>query len=476
MMAQATRFASEPLEWTIRPGDHVHLVGIGGIGLSAIALMLLQMGYVVSGSDLQLSPITRGLVKLGATVHQGHRGKNIGRADVVVASSAIPGQNLEIVEARKRNIPVIKRGQMLAWLMRDHYSVAVAGTHGKTTTSAMIALILEEAGLDPSIIVGGIIPELSSNAKAGKGPYLVLEADEYDRTFLELSPQVAVVTSIEMDHPDCFTDLNDMSQAFQDFLTRVPANGLVMACGDHGQVRKVIGGLRGTKVSTYGRGNDVDWKATNIQGNPLGGNDFRVMESGEDRGHFGLSIPGLHNVSNAMAAIGVADYLGLDLAHVRDSLRHFQGVDRRFEIKGEAGGVTVVDDYAHHPSEIRATLGAARQRYAGRRIWVVFQPHTYSRTRALLAEFATAFDDADRVIITAIYAARENDDPSIRAEDLVHMMTHPQVLHIADLSEISAWVGKKLAPGDVLITMGAGDVWRTGDEVLAGLRQRQTDE
>lgn len=473
MIARTARFGSQNLEWTLRPGDHVHFVGIGGIGLSAIARILLQRGYAVSGSDLRLSPITHDLVELGATVHQGHKGGNIGNANVVIASSAVPGQNPEIVEATKRSIAVVKRGQVLAWLMKGQYSIAVAGTHGKTTTSAMIALILEKGGLDPSIIVGGIIPELGSNAKAGKGQYLVLEADEYDRTFLELSPQVAVVTSIEMDHPDCFANLKDISEAFRDFLTQLPAEGLVIACGDDGQVRKAIRGLKATKVSTYGLGNDVDWRAVSLRGNDLGGNDFRVIQNGEDRGHFELSIPGIHNVSNAVAAIGVADHLGLDLASVGDTLRHFQGVERRFEVMGEADGVTVVDDYAHHPSEIRATLAAARQRYAGRRIWVVFQPHTYSRTRTLLAQFANAFDDADRVIITAIYAARERDDLGIGSDDLVKMMSHPQVLHIADLSEASSWASNRLNPDDVLITMGAGDVWRIGEEILARLRQRE---
>ncbi len=473
MIALTAKFGSEHLGWTLKPGDHVHFVGIGGIGLSAIARTLLQKGYAVSGSDLRLSPITDGLVELGATVHQGHKGENIGNANVVVASSAIPAQNPEIAEAARRGIAVVKRGQILAWLMEGQYSIAVAGTHGKTTTSAMIALILESASLDPSIIVGGIIPELGSNAKAGKGRYLVLEADEYDRTFLELSPQVAVVTSIEMDHPDCFANLKDVSEAFQDFLAQVPTDGLVVACGDDGQVRKAISGLKVTKISTYGLGNDVDWKAVSLRGNDLGGNDFRALQNGDDRGHFELSVPGVHNVSNAMAAIGVAHHLGLDLASVGDTLRHFQGVNRRFEVVGEADGVTIVDDYAHHPSQIRATLAAARQRYADRRLWAVFQPHTYSRTKTLAAQFAQAFDDADWVIVTAIYAAREKDDLGIESDDLVKMMAHPQVLHIADLSEASTWVSKRLRPHDVLITMGAGDVWRIGEMVLTRLRKRE---
>jgi len=473
MKAQVVGLENKNLGLTLRPGDHVHFVGVGGIGLSAIARILLQLGYIVSGSDLQLSPITQDLVQLGATVYQGHRGENIGGAKMVVVSSAVPRRNPELAKARERSVPVVKRGRILAWLMKDQYGIAVAGTHGKTTTTALIATILENAGLDPSIIVGGIMPELGTNAKAGKGQHFVLEADEYDRVFLELSPQVAVITNIEMDHPDCFTDLGDMSDAFRRFLTQVPEEGFVMACGDDDQVRKVIEALGNRKVGTYGLKGDVDWRALNLQGNALGGTDFHVVHSGADKGRFELCIPGVHNVSNAVAAIGVSDHLGLDLAHVRDALKHFQGVKRRFEVKGEAQGVAVVDDYAHHPSEIRATLAAARARYAGRRIWTVFQPHTYSRTKTLLTEFAKAFSDADQVIITVIYAARETDDLGVGAKDLVETMTHPRALHIAELSETVSWVGERLTSGDVLITMGAGDVWRVGEEVLARLRQRR---
>jgi len=457
----------------LKPLDRVHFVGIGGIGLSAIARILLQRRYSVSGSDLQLSRITQELAKLGASVHEGHAEENLGHASLVVVSSAVPTDNPEVAEARKRHIPVVKRGQMLAWLMKDRYGIAVAGTHGKTTTSAMIALVLENANLDPTIIVGGIVPELGTNAKQGKGRHLVLEADEYDRTFLDLSPQAAVVTTIEMDHPDCFADLDDMSEAFHGFLSRLPAGGFLMANGDDPLVREVVDRLEEVKVDTYGLGEDVDWKAVGLQRNALGGNDFHATADGEEKGSFQLSIPGVHNVYNALAAIGMADYLRLDAACTRDTLRDFQGVERRFQLKGEVDGVTVVDDYAHHPSEIRATLAGARQRYDGRRIWVVFQPHTYSRTKALLAEFANAFGDADGVVVTAIYAAREQKDLSIGAKDLVKMMTHPQAIHIADLSEAGAWVTKKLERGDVLITMGAGDVWRVGEEVLAGLHHRE---
>jgi UDP-N-acetylmuramate--alanine ligase len=353
--------------------------------------------------------------------------------------------------------------------MKDRYGIAVAGTHGKTTVSAMIGLTLQRANLDPTIVVGGIVPELGSNARDGKGHYFVVEADEYDRTFLQLKPQAVVITNIEMDHPDCYLDLEDMAHTFSDFLARVPTDGFVMACGDDVQVRKAISGLNASAVATYGFGTDVHWRAMDLQQNALGGTDFRVVAGGEQKGWFQLSVPGSHNVSNALAAIAIADHLGVGPAFARDTLRHFQGVGRRFEVKGEYHQITVVDDYAHHPSEIKATLAGARKRYNRRRIWVVFQPHTYSRTKTLLSEFATAFKDADRVIVTSIYAAREKDTLGICSSDLVSMMNHPGAQHIANLSEATALLAKELVPGDVLITMGAGDVWRVGEELLATL-------
>jgi len=454
----------------------VHLVGIGGIGMSAIARVLLQKGYVLSGSDLRLSDITHELLSLGATVYQGHRGENVAGAEAVIVSSAVAETNPEIVKARERGVPVLKRGQALAWLMEDHYSIAVAGTHGKTTTSAMIGLLLEDAQLDPTIIVGGIVPELGANAKEGKGKYLVVEADEYDRTFLHLSPQLAVITNIEMDHPDCYVNLEEMSRTFRDFLAKMPPGAYVMACGDDPQAMQVVGDLPDLSVTTYGLHAENDWRAANLEQNALGGTDFVVSAGPEQKGWFQLSIPGAHNVSNALAAIGVADHLGLDLTAVRDTLRRFQGVGRRFEIRGELHGITVVDDYAHHPSEIRATLAGARQRYEGRRIWVVFQPHTYSRTKALLSDFASAFIDADEVVVTAIYAAREKDSLGMRAGDLVQAMSHPRAVHVPDLDQAATRVASHLVSGDVLITMGAGDVWRVGEEVLAILRGRETHD
>jgi UDP-N-acetylmuramate--alanine ligase len=473
MIGQVTPFENHSTLSALKPGSHIHLVGIGGIGLSAIARVLLQRGYVVSGSDMRLSPITRDLVTLGATVHQGHGEENLGGSEAVIVSSAIRDNNPEVVEAKKRHIPLFKRGQALAWLMKGRYGIAVAGTHGKTTVSAMVSLILQRANLDPTIIVGGIIPELGTNAIEGKGQYFVVEADEYDRTFLHLTPRAAIVTSIEMDHPDCYADLEDMSEAFEEFLATIPADGLVMACGDDPQVKRAIKDLKTTRSITYGLGPDVYWRAVDLQQNALGGTDFRALAGDEQKGWFQLSIPGNYNVSNALAAIGIASHLGLEPGCARDTLRLFQGVGRRFEVKGERRGITVVDDYAHHPSEIKATLAGARRRYNSRQIWVVFQPHTYSRTKALLADFANAFGDADRVIVTSIYAAREHDTLGLESGDLVKMMGHPGAVHIADLTEATTWLARQLAPGDVVITMGAGDVWRVGEDLLAILGREE---
>ena len=473
MRGQVIRPENKGALSTLHSGSHIHLVGIGGIGLSAIARVLLQRGYVVSGSDMRLSPITRDLVTLGATVHQGHSEDNLGDAEAIIISSAIRDNNPELVAAKNRRIPLFKRGEALAWLMEGRYGIAVAGTHGKTTVSAMVSLILRRANLDPTIIVGGIIPELGTNAMQGQGEYFVVEADEYDRTFLHLTPRAAIVTSIEMDHPDCYANLEDMSKAFKQFLAAIPADGLVMACGDDHQVKRAIEDLGTTRSITYGLGPDVDWRAVDLQQNALGGTDFRVVAGDEQKGWFQLSIPGHYNVSNALAAIGIASHLGLEPGGARDTLRLFQGVGRRFEVKGERGGITVVDDYAHHPSEIKATLAGARRRYNSRRIWVVFQPHTYSRTKALLADFASAFGDADRVIVTSIYAAREHDTLGLESGDLVKMMDHPGAVHIADLTEATARLASQLRPGDVVITMGAGDVWRVGEDLLAILGQEE---
>jgi len=452
---------------------HVHLVGIGGIGMSGIARVLLEEGYRVSGSDLRVSPLTEALVGLGGTVYEGHATKNIAGADLVVLSSAVPPHNPEVVAAQESGIPVVSRAQILGELMKGRYGVAVAGTHGKTTTSAMIALILMQAGLDPTIIVGGVIPELGSNAKAGKGKYIVLEADEYQRTFLGLSPSVAVVTNIEMDHPDYFRDLEDICQAYLEFVRLVPPEGEIFLCSDDPMAQRLQEEPYLAEITTYGLGPRARWRAADLAANAAGGSNFRVLASSRPRGEFSLRIPGRHNVRNGLAALAVADYLGIDLMEAGKTLAQFRGVERRFEVKGEASGVIVIDDYAHHPSEIKATLAAARERYPERRVWAVFQPHTYSRTKALLSDFAASFGDADQVVVTDIYPARESDDLGINSQKLLAAMNHQGVHYIGALSDVVVMLCQQLRGGDLLITLGAGDIYQVGEEVLARLKRRE---
>jgi UDP-N-acetylmuramate--alanine ligase len=456
----------------------IHFIGIGGIGLSAIAKILLEEGYRVSGSDLQLSPLTANLEALGASIYKGHAAGNVGPADLVIMSSAIRPDNPEVVAARQRGVPVIKRDQMLGRMMEGRYGIAVAGTHGKTTTTAMIAWLLTRAGMDPTFIVGGVLENLGTNAQAGRGDYFVIEADEYDYTFLGLKPRLAVVTVIEMDHPDCFRDLDEVTEAFIKFVSLVPRDGSVVGCGDENRVRAVIGELAESKekkgrpqVVTYGLSTGLDWQAVKIRANGVGGSDFVALREGQPVGTFGLQLPGLHNVKNALASIVVADHLGLNLSGVATALGEFQGTKRRFEHKGTADGVIVIDDYAHHPTEIRATLAAARERYSDSEVWAVFQPHTYSRTRALLHEFAESFGDADHVIVVDIYAAREYDDLGVSAADIVARMTHPDARHIAGLDDAADYLLRHLTVGDVLITLGAGDGYLVGERVLVSLGQ-----
>lgn len=456
----------------------IHFIGIGGIGLSAMAKILLEEGHRVSGSDLQSSPLTANLEAQGASIYKGHAAENVGPASLVIMSSAIQPDNPEVVAAQQRGIPVIKRDQMLGRMMEGRYGIAVAGTHGKTTTTAMIAWLLTQTGLDPTFIVGGVVENLGTNAHAGQGEHFVIEADEYDYTFLGLKPRLAVVTVIEMDHPDCFRDLDEVTEAFKRFVSLVPEDGCVVGCGDESRVRAILKEIAGTEgfegaegggpqIVTYGLGMGVDWRAVEIRTNEVGGSDFVALRDGRSVGTFGLQLPGLHNVKNALAAIVVADHLGLDLADVGTALREFRGTQRRFEFKGEAGGVQVYDDYAHHPTEIQATLTAARGRYPDSEIWTVFQPHTYSRTKALLHEFAESFGDADHVIVVDIYAAREYDDLGVSATDIVARMMHPDAHHIATLDEATDYLLGHLKAGDVLITLGAGDGYLVGEGVLA---------
>ena len=454
-------------------GARIHFVGIGGAGLSAIANVLLDEGYLVSGSDQQATLATDQLAARGVGVAIGHRAENVAGAECVVVSSAIPSDNPEIVEARARGIPVVKRAELLGRMMQDRRGVAVAGTHGKTTTTAMIAHILLDAGLGPTFIVGGVIGSLGTNARAGIGPF-VIEADEYDRMFLGLRPWAAVVTNIEHDHPDCYPTFDAMLDAFGEFVDLVPDDGVLVACSDNHSARELAERQqrKNKSVALYGLNQDAAWRAVDAQPNNAGGNDYVVLREGQSAGLVRLRVPGLHNVANSLAALIVAERLGVPLARARESLTEFRGVLRRFEIKGEAAGVTVVDDYGHHPSEIKATLAAARARFPGRGLWAVFQPHTYSRVRLLLDEFAAAFSDVDHVIVTAIYAAREHDTLGISGQDILARMNDKRrrdARYIADLDEAASYLLSNVRPGDVVITLSAGDGNRVGVKLLQEL-------
>jgi len=455
--------------------QHVHFVGIGGAGLSAIARVLMEQGADVSGSDLVLSPVAEALARDGAHVFAGHRAENVTGADMVIISSAVPPENVEVQMARAAGIRVLKRPEFLGQMMDGHLGVAVSGTHGKTTTTAMIVSILLEAGRDPTFVVGGVIAELETNARAGKGPLFVIEADEYDRTFLSLTPRVAVVSIIEHDHPDCYPTFADFRAAFEEFARLVPRDGLLVVGWDD-PVARELGERRraaGTPVTFFGLGEGAEWRAEDVRPNFAGGVDFLAVHGGEVLGLVRLRVPGAHNSSNAMAALAVADFLDVPFRVARIALTGFRGVGRRFEVKGEAGGVVVVDDYAHHPTEIRATLAAARQRFPRRPLWAVWQPHTYSRTKALMADFVQAFSAADHVIVLPIYAARETDTLGISSTNVVAAMKHPDARCVGSLDEAVVWLGTEVRPGDVVLTLGAGDGNRVGEWLLEVLGSEQ---
>ena len=461
---------------------HVHLIGIGGAGLSAIATVLLQQGYTVSGSDMQASIVTERLSHLGAKVFIGHRAENlVEQPDAVVISSAIPPSNPELVAAQQQGLPISKRAAWLGQMMTDQVGIAIAGSHGKTTTTAMTAFVLQELGQDPTYIVGGFIPQLATNAAAGAGGTFVIEADEYDYTFLGLRPTIAVVTTVEWDHPDIFPTPQTVYQAFTDFLQLLPTDGVVIGCGDDGGVRHVLQHTQ-ARVTTYGLQPENDWQAADVTPNRQGGYDFQVIRQRDYTQHLvvSLAIPGLHNVVNALAVLAIADEQGLDLLQAAEVLGRFQGVGRRFELKGEIGGITVIDDYAHHPTEIEATLAAARARFGERPIWVMAQPHTFSRTVALLDGFAGAFAQADHVIVVDIFASREKDEGLVNSQDIIDRMHHPDARFIGPLEQAADCLAAHLQPGDVLLTLGAGDGYRVGEWVLEKLKlnnpQMNTDD
>ncbi len=455
----------------------VHMVGVGGIGMSSIAEVLLARGFRVSGSDLKKSEVTEHLEKLGATIHEGHAAEHVQDADVVVYSSAVkPDQNAETVEAQRRLIPIIKRAEMLGELMRMKYGIGVAGTHGKTTTTTMVGLVTQEAGFDPTIIVGGKVAVFGSNAVSGEGDLIVIEADEYDRTFLRLTPSLAVVTNIEADHLDIYADLDDIKRAFVQFTNSVPFFGAAILCLDDANVRSVLGEIH-RRVITYGTSRQATVRAEAVE--QAGTTTrFSVFEGTRHLGDLTLGAPGLHNVRNALAAVAVGLELDVPFETVAKALARYTGVDRRFQLKGEAAGVLVVDDYAHHPTEIEATLAAAAKGWPERRIVAVFQPHLYSRTRDLQDEFARAFYDADVLVLTDIYPAREEPIEGVTGQmlaDLARRFGHRDVHFVADKQELPHSLLGLSKPNDLVVTMGAGDVWRFGQLFLSELQSRSGD-
>ena len=450
----------------------VHFIGIGGSGLSAIAQVLLQSGDDVSGSDEVLSPFARSLAARGARVYQGHAAEHVDGAELVIVSSAVPEGNPEVAAAQARGVPVLKRAEFLGQLMTGRLGIAVAGTHGKTTTTGLVALLLDRAGLDPTFIVGGWLADFDANARAGQGPFVV-EADEYDRMFLGLKPAVAVVTNVEHDHPDCYPTLAEMQEAFRAFVNLLPDDGLLVCCGHDAFARSLAEARRaaGCPALTYGLRREDDYRADSLQVNGAGGYDFLLVKDGRTLGLVRNRLPGEHNVLNSLAALAVADHLGVSFNAARNGLAEYRGAGRRFEVMGEAGGVTWVDDYAHHPTEIRATLAAARRRFAAHPLWVMFQPHTFSRTRTLLADFAAAFGDADHVVIVDIYRSREALDHTISAADIVRRMDHPDAMYVPALAAATDYLAERLRPGDVLLTLGAGDGNQVGRRVLEILEE-----
>ncbi len=452
-----------------RHAAHVHFVGIGGIGMSGIAEVLVNLGYTVSGSDLKESEATKRLGRLGATIAYGHRAENLVRADVVVISSAVKKDNPEVVIARQRKIPVIPRAEMLAELMRLKYAVAVAGSHGKTTTTSMIATVMAAAGLDPTAVVGGKVNVLDSNAKLGKSELMVVEADESDGSFLKLHPSIAVVTNIDPEHMDHYGSIESLRDAFVEFCNRVPFYGLNVLCLDHPNVQALLPHLE-KRFVTYGSAHTADYRLEQVRLDGFA-TRFRAYRRDHDLGEFTVRMVGAHNAMNALAVIAVAEEMEIPLDTVRSALAEFGGVQRRFTVKGEASGVTVVDDYGHHPAEVRATLAGARKAF-GRRVVAAFQPHRYTRTRDLFQEFATSFNDADVLFVTNIYAAGEEPISGVSGQKLVEAIAahgHRDVTFVDKRTDLAEAIAGRVKQGDLVLTLGAGDITQTGPELLARL-------
>lgn len=457
-----------------RKTQQIHLVGIGGAGMSGIAEVLLTLGYKVTGSDLQASDTTRRLEELGGRIFIGHQESNVGEAQVVVISSAVSPQNPEVVAAKAKQIPVIPRAEMLAELMRLKFGVAIAGAHGKTTTTSMVANVLAQGGLDPTMVIGGKVNALGSHARLGRGELLVAEADESDGSFLRLSPTIVAVTNLDREHLDHYGSMERISESFLEFINKVPFYGLAVLCADDVRLRALFPKIV-KRYQTYGlhdqEGCTPDFRATEISPKQ-GGSEFRAFFRGRNLGPFRLSVPGIHNVSNALIAIAIGVELDVPVDLIRKALAAFTGVERRFHLRGEAGGIMVVDDYGHHPTEIKATLAAAKQGWSERRLVVLFQPHRYTRTRDLLDEFSQAFKDADHLFLTEIYAASEQPIPGVSGAKLAEAIRaagHPSVTFVERKDQLIDQVLPHLKGGDLVLTLGAGDIWKSGTALLGKL-------
>jgi UDP-N-acetylmuramate--alanine ligase len=456
----------------------VHLIGIGGSGLSAIARILLERGHKVSGSDRQLNSMTEQLELLGAKIFHGHQAENISGVDLVVRSSAILDDNVEVQAALAAGIPVLKRASFLNQLIAGQSCIAIAGTHGKTTTTAMIAWILVDAGFDPSYIVGGVPANLAINAHAGKGDFFVIEADEYDKTFLCLAPDIGVVTNVEYDHPDCYSTPRDFYQAFVEFADRISSDGYLVACSeDEGSLKIMREVLNKKRVISYGLNPDVSGSYPTYYTNHIsildtGETSLDVFYEGTKLIELFLQVPGRHNILNSLAALAVAQLVGIPATQAGNSLQKYQGTGRRFEVKAVIDGITLIDDYAHHPSEIRATVVAAHERYPESNIWVIWQPHTYSRILTLWDEFSKAFVGAYKLIITDVYAARESAPDDFCIQDLILAIDKIDVEYIPDQSEIAIYLSDQLRRGDVLLILSAGDADKINENLAVMLEKK----
>lgn len=450
---------------------HIHFVGIGGIGMSGIAELLLNLQYRVSGSDLKSSDITRRLQSLGGKVYEGHAAHQIEGADVVVTSSAVKNDNPEVVAAQRASVPVIPRAEMLAELMRLKYSIAVAGAHGKTTTTSIISAVLDKGGIDPTVVIGGKLKSLGTNAVLGSGDFIVAEADESDGSFLRMTPTIAVVTNIDNEHLDFYENMEGIKESFASFINKVPFYGLGVLCLDNDHIQDIIPDLK-KRYTTYGMTSQADFQAKRVSFDGLK-SSYTIYHLGHKIGDIKLNLPGIHNVYNSMASIAVGLELGVPFETIKQALEEMEGVQRRMEIKGEIGEITIIDDYGHHPTEIKSTLAAVRESFPDRRLVVLFQPHRYTRTRDLFEDFTRAFYQTDALIVLPVYAAGEKPIEGIDSDVLcegIKAHGHRDVMCIDDAAKAVIHLKNSLRKGDVVLTLGAGNVWRIGEDILAELK------